>query len=82
MIDKYTLKLRQSMPLQDKIRFTERRITEWVEHFGVNGCYISFSGGKDSTVLMHFEKLEDAYTSMKWFKERLLQAQLECEVNE
>lgn len=32
-------------------------------------------------VLMHFEKLEDAYTSMKWFKERLLQAQLECEVN-
>lgn len=53
MIDKYTLKLRQSMPLQDKIRFTERRIEEWVEHFGVNGCYVSFSGGKDSTVLLY-----------------------------
>ena len=53
MLDKYSLKLRQAMPLEDKIRFTERRIHEWVEHFGVNGCYVSFSGGKDSTVLLH-----------------------------
>jgi len=53
MIDAYTLKLRQAMPLEDKIRFTQRRITEWVEHFGVSGCYVSFSGGKDSTVLLH-----------------------------
>lgn len=52
-MDKFTLKLRQSMPLKDKIRFTQRRIREWVEHFGVDGCYISFSGGKDSTVLLH-----------------------------
>ena len=52
-MDKYTLKLRQAMLLKDKIRFTERRIHEWVEHFGVNGCYVSFSGGKDSTVLLH-----------------------------
>ena len=41
------------MSLRDKIRFTERRIHEWVEYFGVNGCYISFSGGKDSTVLLY-----------------------------
>ena len=53
MLDKYSLKLRQAMPLKDKIRFTERRIHEWIEHFGVNGCYVSFSGGKDSTVLLH-----------------------------
>lgn len=53
MLDKYSLKLRQAMPLQDKIRFTERRIHEWVEHFGVNRCYVSFSGGKDSTVLLY-----------------------------
>lgn len=52
-MDKYILKLRQSMSLQDKIRYTQRRITQWVEHFGENGCYISFSGGKDSTVLLH-----------------------------
>jgi len=41
------------MTLKDKIRYTQRRINEWVEHFGENGCYISFSGGKDSTVLLH-----------------------------
>jgi 3'-phosphoadenosine 5'-phosphosulfate sulfotransferase (PAPS reductase)/FAD synthetase len=47
------LKMRQAMPLRDKIRFTQRRITEWVDYYGVNGCYVSFSGGKDSTVLLH-----------------------------
>jgi 3'-phosphoadenosine 5'-phosphosulfate sulfotransferase (PAPS reductase)/FAD synthetase len=51
-MDKYTLKLRQAMPLADKIRFTQRRLNEWVEHFGIDGVYISFSGGKDSTVLL------------------------------
>lgn len=40
------------MSLKDKIRFTERRIIEWVEEFGEDGVYISFSGGKDSTVLL------------------------------
>ena len=52
MLDKYSLKLRQSMSLKDKIRFTERRIKEWVDEFGENGVYVSFSGGKDSTVLL------------------------------
>lgn len=51
-IDRYTLKLRQSMPLEDKVRFTKRRVEQWIEHFGVNGVYVSFSGGKDSTVLL------------------------------
>lgn len=53
MLDKLVLKMRQAMPLEDKIRFTKRRIEEWVKEFGVNGCYVSFSGGKDSTVLLH-----------------------------
>lgn len=52
MIDIYQLRMRQAMPLKDKVRFTERRIIEWVEEFGENGVYISFSGGKDSTVLL------------------------------
>lgn len=52
MLDKYSLKLRQSMSLKDKIRFTERRIKEWVDEFGENGVYVSFSGGKDSTILL------------------------------
>ena len=49
------LKMRQAMPLEDKIRFTQRRIKEWVEHFGIENVYVyvSFSGGKDSTVLLH-----------------------------
>lgn len=31
---------------------TRRRITEWVDEFGEDGVYVSFSGGKDSTVLL------------------------------
>lgn len=40
----------QSLSLDAKIRMTQRRIREWYEHW--NGMvYVSFSGGKDSTVL-------------------------------
>lgn len=31
---------------------TKRRIDEWVDRFGEEGVYVSFSGGKDSTVLV------------------------------
>ena len=43
----------QSVPLEVKILMTQRRIREWVSQFGVDGVYVSFSGGKDSTVLLH-----------------------------
>ena len=46
------LKMRQALPLNLKIRLTEERIREWVNHYGVDGVYVSFSGGKDSTVLL------------------------------
>lgn len=55
-IDKIQLKMRQAMLLEDKIKFTKRRIEEWVNHFGINGVYVSFSGGKDSTVLLHIAR--------------------------
>lgn len=42
----------QSMSLDDKVKMTKRRIAEWVDEFGVDGVYVSFSGGKDSTVLL------------------------------
>ena len=42
----------QSLPLGAKVRMTERRIQEWIEEFGEEGVYVSFSGGKDSTVLL------------------------------
>ena len=56
----------QSLPLELKILKTQQRIKEWVSEFGVNGTFISFSGGKDSTVLLHiarkmFPDLEAVY---------------------
>ena len=42
----------QALPLSAKIRMTEYRIREWVDCYGEDGIYISFSGGKDSTVLL------------------------------
>lgn len=45
----------QSLPLEIKITMTKRRIREWYETFGGN-VYVSFSGGKDSTVLLHIAR--------------------------
>ena len=42
----------QSMPLSIKVRMTENRIRWWVDEYGEDGVYVSFSGGKDSTVLL------------------------------
>ena len=42
----------QSLPLEAKVTMTELRVRDWVEHFGEDGVYVSFSGGKDSTVLL------------------------------
>lgn len=42
----------QALPLSAKIRMTELRIRAWVEEYGEDGVYVSFSGGKDSTVLL------------------------------
>lgn len=46
------LKMLQALPLDIKIRKTRQRIKEWVEYYGEDGVYVSFSGGKDSTVLL------------------------------
>ncbi len=43
----------QSLPLDLKVALTKQRIREWVNWYGSNGVYVSFSGGKDSTVLLH-----------------------------
>lgn len=42
----------QSLPLEAKIRMTKYRIRQWVEYYEEDGVYVSFSGGKDSTVLL------------------------------
>ena len=45
----------QGLPLEIKIKKTELRIREWYEHWD-GDVYISFSGGKDSTVLLHIAR--------------------------
>ena len=47
------LKLMQNYPLELKVMKTKMRIQEWVDYYGEDGVYVSFSGGKDSTVLLH-----------------------------
>lgn len=48
----------QGLPLSAKIKRTKRKIREWVQEFGTEGVYVSFSGGKDSTVLLHLVREE------------------------
>lgn len=46
------LKQMQSLPLKCKVLMTKQRIKAWYEHYD-GEVYVSFSGGKDSTVLKH-----------------------------
>ena len=54
--DAERLKELQALPLYRKIMITQTRIIEWYMHFGGNVC-VSFSGGKDSTVLLHIARM-------------------------
>lgn len=46
------LKEMQSWDLDRKILVSQARIIEWYSKYE-GKCYVSFSGGKDSTVLLH-----------------------------
>lgn len=59
----WELKQMQSQPLEAKIQMTRFRIRQWVEEFGEDGVYVSFSGGKDSTVLLDIVRKD--YPSVK-----------------
>ena len=49
------LKELQALPLERKVGFTAARIAEWYHHW--NGqVHVSFSGGKDSTVLLYIAR--------------------------
>lgn len=52
MHEKWELKQRQSLPLSAKINLSKERIRDWYEYWD-GQVYVSFSGGKDSTVLLH-----------------------------
>lgn len=51
-MDYAELKELQALPLKYKVMITKQRIQEWYEHWD-GKVYVSFSGGKDSTVLLH-----------------------------
>ena len=53
----WQLKQMQELPLDVKIIKTKQRIREWYEHWD-GQIYVSFSGGKDSTVLLHIARQE------------------------
>lgn len=50
------LKLLQGLPLDLKIAKTKLRIRDAIMNFGIENLYLSFSGGKDSTVLHYLVK--------------------------
>ena len=60
---KNELRILQALPLELKIEKSKIRITEFVQYFGEENVYISFSGGKDSTALLHL--IRSLYPNIK-----------------
>lgn len=52
-MEKSELSLLQALPLDIKVAKSKLRIEEWIRYHGEEGVYVSFSGGKDSTALLH-----------------------------
>lgn len=50
---RHELREMQALPLLSKIKLSQDLITEAIYTFGAEQIYVSFSGGKDSTVLSH-----------------------------
>ena len=63
----WELKQRQSLPLGAKISMTINRIRDWYEYWLNKGedVYLSWSGGKDSTVLKHIIDTNMPYYHIK-----------------
>lgn len=64
MISNDELQQRMSLPLDAKIQLTKMRIRQWIDYWDAKSWtdnkeympYVSFSGGKDSTVLAHIAR--------------------------
>ena len=62
------LKQLQALPLDAKVAATKHRIQQWIDEYGTDGVYISFSGGKDSTVLLYIVR------EMMWYTQEQIPA--------
>ncbi len=51
----WQLRQRQALPLDAKIELTKRRIKQWCDEYD-DMVYVAFSGGLDSTVLLHIAR--------------------------
>ena len=58
------LRQKQALPLEVKILLTRERVRQWVNEYGEDGVYISFSGGKDSTVLLDLVRNRFGYKNI------------------
>lgn len=58
------LKQKQALPLEVKILLTRERVRQWIDEYGEDGVYISFSGGKDSTVLLDLVRNRFGYKNV------------------
>jgi len=64
------LNQRMKYDLDYKVILAKRRIQAAVDKYGVDNCYVSFSGGKDSTILSHIAlsmglKLEHTFSNTR-----------------
>ena len=57
-MNKNELIMLQALPIEIKIAKSKLRIREFVDYYGEENVYISFSGGKDSTVLLDLVRSE------------------------
>lgn len=51
-VEDWALVQRQGLPLEAKVRLSESRIRDWFDYWD-GRVFVTFSGGKDSTVLLH-----------------------------
>lgn len=64
-LEAWQLKQRQSISLDGKILFSVKRIKEFVNYFGEENVYVSFSGGKDSTVLLDIVRRKAGFPNIR-----------------